>query len=266
MQVDRVVQLDGRQLGTRVVVEVDLTAGAAGDARLAHLTGVGEGIAVDELELLVAAPIRSASSRRPIRSLSSREKSRMSVARLAVRRRAEDEAVRGGAADQDVAASAGVQPIGSRATVEEVAPGAPVEPILAAEAQQGLPLAVALEALAVLGADRRVVRLLQLERADVGIGIAWGRRGSPRWSVVMEDAFALPSAGFVAASSRATVSVGPPLAASTPPATPVPAIGAVAANTDWAAMFSRSPAMLPLTSLPNRLWPLLSVTAPLMSE
>ena len=106
----------------------------------------------------------------------------------------------------------------------------------------------------------------QLERADVGIGIA---RGRARLAALVggdgSDAFAPPSAGFVAASSRATVSVGP-LAASTPPATPVPAIGAVAANTDWAAMFSRSPAMLPLTSLPNRLWPLLSVTAPLMSE
>ena len=60
----------------------------------------------------------------------------------------------------------------------------------AAEAQQGLPLAVALEALAVLGADRRVVDCCSSNAPMSGSVSPGAGRGSPRWSVVME---AMPS-------------------------------------------------------------------------
>ena len=52
-----------------------------------------------------------------------------------------------------------------------------------------------------------------------------------------------------------------PLAASWPP----PVAGSMLAKMALAAMFSRSPGMLPATSLPKTLWPLLRLMVPKMS-
>ena len=57
MQVDGVVQLDG-EFGMRIMVEVDLDLGVAIDLNCADLAGIGEGVAANEVEPLIARAIR----------------------------------------------------------------------------------------------------------------------------------------------------------------------------------------------------------------
>ena len=65
------------------------------------------------------------------------------------------------------------------------------------------------------------------------------------------------SAGLATLLRSATVPSGPSL--------PPPVAGSIAAKMALGATRSRSPAMLPATSLPNTLWPLLKVIVPEMS-
>ena len=125
------------QLGPRIVVEVDPDHGVAVDHLLHHLAGVGEPVAADELERLVAGPVEiavEAAQDDPV-ALALREvEDRVGVARLAVCCRPEDEPVRIGPADQDVAAFAGMQPIMSRTTVEKVVAATPMQPFVVRQA------------------------------------------------------------------------------------------------------------------------------------
>ena len=57
MQIDDGVQLDG-EFGMRIMVEVDLDLGVAIDLNCADLAGIGEGVAANEVEPLIARTIR----------------------------------------------------------------------------------------------------------------------------------------------------------------------------------------------------------------
>ena len=83
-------------------------------------------------------------------------------------------------------------------------------------------------------------------------------RALPSWSEAKAASGSAPlRAGLATLFSNGTM----PLGLSTPP----PVSGSIAAKMALAAMFSASPGLLPATSLPKTLWPLVAVIVPKMS-